>query len=131
MNLLLDTHIWLWSLLEPNRLSRKVSRLLDDRANDVWLSPISVWETLLLIEKGRLDIDRDAQIWIKQALSGSGLREAPLTSEIAIVSATLSLPQRDPADRFIAATAKVLGLTLVTADRQLAVSKEFAVLVNR
>ncbi len=131
MNLLLDTHIWIWSLLEPNRLSRKVRRLLDDPANDVWLSPISVWETLLLIEKGRLDIDRDAQIWINQALAGSGLREAPLTSEIAIASATLGLPQRDPADRFIAATAKVLGLTLVTADGHLAASKEFAVLVNR
>ena len=131
MNLLLDTHIWLWSLLEPNRLSSKVSRLLDDNASVIWLSPISTWEAVLLIQKGRITVDKDAEAWVADALSVAKFREAPLTNEIVLATVSLQLPHRDPADRFLGATAKVLGLTLITADRHLAKSRDFAVLVNR
>ena len=55
MRLLLDTHIWLWSRLEPDRLSRRVSRELQNPANGLWLSPFSLLETLILSEKGRLN----------------------------------------------------------------------------
>ena len=58
MNFLLDTHIWLWSLLEPERLSRGVASALAARGARRWLSPLSVWEALLLIERGRLTVDR-------------------------------------------------------------------------
>ena len=54
LRLLLDTHIWLWSALEPGRLSERVSRALDDPKNELWLSPISVWETLVLARKARV-----------------------------------------------------------------------------
>jgi len=56
MKLLLDTHIWLWSLGEPHRLSRRVAKELDDRQNELWLSPISVWESFLLFRKKRIQI---------------------------------------------------------------------------
>lgn len=53
MKLLLDTHIWIWSLAEPKRLSRRVHTDLIDTNNELWLSPVSTWEALLLYAKGR------------------------------------------------------------------------------
>ena len=59
MRLLLDTHIWLWSLLEPQQLVAKVRRALESAENEIWLSPISTWELALLVERGRLRLDAD------------------------------------------------------------------------
>jgi PIN domain nuclease of toxin-antitoxin system len=128
MKLLLDTHIWLWSLLEPKRLSRRVAKALNDPRNELWLSPISTWEVLVLSQKGRLVLNEDAESWIAKAMALAPLHEAPLTHEVALATRALQLPHRDPADRFLAATAKVYGLTLVTADENLARSKDCATL---
>jgi PIN domain nuclease of toxin-antitoxin system len=59
------------------------------------------------------------------------MREAPLTHEIALASEELSLPHGDPVDRFLAATAQVLGLTLVTADSRLLGLGNISTLANR
>ncbi len=117
MKMLLDTHIWLWSLRAPARLGRRVRRELKDPNNEVWLSPVSAWEALLLNAKGRIRLHGDLALWLARATAH--LREAPLTHEIVIAAHQLSLPHPDPADRFLAATAQVLGLTLVTADQRL------------
>ncbi len=130
MKLLLDTHIWIWSVAEPERLSSGVRTELESPDNEIWLSPISVWEFLILVEKGRLTPGIPARQWIAEAMSRLPAREAPLTHDIAQESRVLDLPHEDPADRFLAATAKALELTLVTADRRLARSREFAVLSN-
>jgi PIN domain nuclease of toxin-antitoxin system len=130
LKLLLDTHIWVWSLLEPKRLSHRVARALADNRNELWVSPISTWEVLVLCDKGRLRLNEDAGSWLRKAMTVAPLREATLTHEIALATRSLYLPHRDPADRFLAATASVLGLTLVTADTNLAGSKEFSVLLN-
>ena len=53
MKLLLDTHIWIWYLLGNPRLSEILQKAIADRKNELWLSPISIWETLLLTEKGK------------------------------------------------------------------------------
>ena len=119
MNLILDTHIWLWIFLEPERLSRRVRRELAEPANTLALSPVSVWETLVLAEKGHLLLRPDPWSWIRTALTIRPMREIPLTFEVAFGSRTVHLDHADPADRFIAATAMVHGLTLVTADRSL------------
>ena len=116
MRLLLDTHIWLWSLSEPRRIGRRVLVQLKDEANELWLSPISTYEALTLYHKGRFEIDGDLSEWLARATAGT--REAPLTHEIALVARQLSMHQ-DPADRILAATAEVLNLTLVTADERL------------
>jgi PIN domain nuclease of toxin-antitoxin system len=79
MRLLLDTHIWLWSRLEPERLSRRVARELLNPENELWLSPVSAWEVLLLSEKGRIVLDGGAGAWIEKAMSTVPLREAPFT----------------------------------------------------
>lgn len=130
MNFLLDTHIWIWSLLDPDRLTGKVRKVLASGANELWLSPISIWETLILIDKGRVILTEPADQWIQEALDLAPIREAPLTHDIARLSRLIGMKHQDPADRFIAATAKYLNLTLITADDRLLHSSEFATLPN-
>ncbi len=117
MKLLLDTHIWLWIHLEPERLGERLNRVLREPSNDVYLSSVSVWEARLLLEKGRLKVPGDAGAWLKRAWSS--LQQVALTHEIALASFALDTSHSDPADRFLAATALVMDLTLVTADAKL------------
>ena len=131
MKLLLDTHIWLWSVLEPARISRRVAKVLGNPANELWLSPISTWEILDLCRKGRIVLKPDAAAWIAAAHSQVPFKEAPLTHEVALETERIVLPHRDPADRFLAATAKIYGLTLVTADENLLGGSGYLVLANR
>ena len=84
----------------------------------------------MLVERGRLAITMPATDWVDAMVRALPRREAPLTHDIAIASRQLTLQHEDPADRFIAATARVLGLTLVTADARLLSSTEFEVLAN-
>lgn len=128
MRLLLDTHIWLWSLSDPRRLGRRVLGQLKDQDNELWLSPISTYEALTLYHKGRFEIDGKLEEWLARATAGT--REAPLTHEIALVARQLPLHQ-DPADRILAATAEVLDLTLVTADERLLGLGTIRTLANR
>jgi PIN domain nuclease of toxin-antitoxin system len=129
VKLLLDTHIWLWSVAEPKRLSRRVEQELRDENNELWLSPVSTWEALLLHAKGRIRLHGDVRDWMEKA--AVHLREAPLTHEIVLTAQEWPLQHQDPADRFLAATAAVLGLTLVTADRRLLGLGTIATLANR
>jgi PIN domain nuclease of toxin-antitoxin system len=129
LKLLLDTHIWLWSLGDPTRLGRRVRKELQERSNQTSLSPVSTWEALLLNAKGRIRLHKDIPGWVVRATSH--LLEAPLTHEIVLAAQQLPLPHPDPADRFLAATAQVLGLTLVTADERLLGLGEIATLANR
>lgn len=128
MNLLLDTHIWVWSKLDPNRLGKRVSKELSTVSNDLWLSPVSVWEALTLMQKGRVRVESPFT-WVERA--AEQMREAPLTHEIVRLGLAMALPHADPADRFLAATAKVLKLTLVTADQKLLGLGEISTLANR
>jgi PIN domain nuclease of toxin-antitoxin system len=128
VKLLLDTHIWLWVLQDPGQLGRRVLRELRDENNELWLSPISTWEALTLHAKGRISLRGDLKDWLEKATAGT--REAPFTHEIALAARKLVLHQ-DPADRILAATAQVLGLTLVTADDRLLGLGEIQTLSNR
>ena len=76
MKLLLDTHIWIWSKLDPKRLGRRASDELSKPSNELWLSPVSVWEALALMQKGRIRVE-DPFAWVERA--AEQLREAPLT----------------------------------------------------
>ena len=131
MGLLLDTHIWLWSLLDPDRLGDSARRSLRSQEGELRLSPISMWEALLLAERGRVALDPDPHGWLRKAMSIAPIAEAPLTIDVALASRTVDLEHQDPADRFIVATAKVYGLALVTADARLLRCREVEVLPNR
>lgn len=119
MKLLLDTHIWLWYRLGNPRLSTTLQTAIANEENELWLSPISIWETLILAEKGRLTLEPTSEKWIQKSLEELDTKEAILTNEIAILSRQLDLIHQDPADRFIAATAVHYGLTLATVDANL------------
>ena len=128
MKLLLDTHVILWSAAEPEKLPSKIAEELEKESNELWFSPISVWEILLLAEKGRVVIKADHEKSIRKMFNNLPFREAVINQEVAIQSRKINLPHQDPADRFLAATAIVYDLTLVTADRRLIDTKGFPVL---
>lgn len=130
MKLLLDTHIWLWSLLEPVRLTRPIAAAMQDLDNELWLSSISIWETLAHSRRGRLKIPGQAEAWIERALRTSGCQEASVTWEVSRQTSQIKLSRRDPADLLIASTARVFDLTLVTADEVLIHGKGYKVLGN-
>lgn len=131
MNLLLDTHVWIWTQLAPERIGTRAVRALAAVTNVLWLSPVSVWEAVLLADSGRLALRPDPVAWVRETHRAWPLHEAPLDHEMALVSRRLDLPHDDPADRFLVATAKVLGLTLVTADERILGSREIECLSAR
>jgi len=116
---LLDTHIWFWHLSGTPRVPDGLRAALDGSEAELWLSPISVWELGMLAERGRVRLKTNVRAWVEEAHRRFPLRDAALTREVAVVSHELSLPHRDPADRFLAATAIVHGLTLMTVDERL------------
>jgi PIN domain nuclease of toxin-antitoxin system len=132
VKLLLDTHIWIWSAVEPDRLKTHVARALDAEENELWLSPISIWELSILVKKQRIELDEELESWVGRALSNAKFREAPVTNDVVFEVSRLRFSHRDPADHFIAASAKVFELTLVTADPRLIKLKQqgLAVLAN-
>lgn len=119
---LLDTHAWVWLLNGSERLGPKarkaIQRSLADEA--VLVSAISPWEVAMLVAKGRLILDRDVGEWVQTALSLPGFRLEPISAEVTVASTRLpGVIHSDPADRMIAATARHLGSTLITADQLL------------
>lgn len=130
LKFLLDTHIWIWGLMNPEKFSGKVISEIENSNNEIWLSSISVWEALILIEKRRLVLNIPAEEWIRRAVTQLPIYEAPLTIEVALKSRAMQLPHQEPADRFIAATALVHGFTLITSDERIARSNDISILFN-
>jgi PIN domain nuclease of toxin-antitoxin system len=80
---------------------------------------------------GRVVLSEEPAKWVGKAMAAAPVREAPLTHEIALETDKVRLPHRDPADHFLGATARVLHLTLVTADERLIEAQQCDVLANR
>ncbi len=131
MKLLLDTHIWIWSFLEPHKVSSEVARALTSPANDRFLASVSIWEAILLLENKRISFGRDFREWVRASAEELRLIEVPITWEVAHELRFTLLGYRDPADRFLVATAKVYDLTLVTGDERLMRVPGIRVLANR
>jgi PIN domain nuclease of toxin-antitoxin system len=129
LKLLLDTHIWLWSLRQTDRARCESTWGAAGLAKRALASPISRWEALILHQKGRVYLANDLDRWLAEATGP--FRQAPLTHEMVAAARRLPLPQRDLADRFLAATATVLDLALGTADASLLGLGEIATLANR
>ena len=131
MKLLLDTHIWIWSQLEPHKITSEVVREMTNPQNDQFLSAVSIWEAVVLLEKRRLRLDPDFGVWFQRSKESMNLVELAITWEVAHELRFTILGHRDPADRFLVATAKVYDLTLVTADERLMRVPGVRVLANR
>lgn len=128
---LLDTHIILWSLLDPGRLSKRVAKVLANPANELWVSPISTWEIVTLTRRRQLDLAPDPATWLRTAYAKVSFRQATMTHDVALAIADIGLAHKDPADWLLAASAAVYGLTLITADENLTRGKGFSCLPNR
>ncbi len=122
MNYLLDTHVWIWWNMCPEKLSGPVGALLSasNRYESLLLSAISPWEFAKLIEKRRVGISCHPEEWMRRALEMPKLRLVPLSPAVAYQSTTLPQPfHDDPADQIIVATARVENATLLTADSRI------------
>ncbi len=128
MKLLLDTHIILWSVTEPGKLLPEVAEELESESNELWYSPISVWEIHVLAEKGHISMGSDIEKSIRDIFQKIPFTEAPINLEVTIESRRVNLPHQDPADRFLVATAAVYDLTLVTADARIIAAEGIPVL---
>lgn len=119
--ILLDTHTWIWWLSSPERLPELARGRLSQavREDAVGLSAISVWELAMLVDRGRLSMDRSVDAFVAQTEALPFLHVIDVDARIAVASVRIELPHRDPADRIIAATARLLDATLITADRKL------------
>jgi len=121
--LLLDTHCWLWAQLGlTSQLSRGALSAIRraESGGRLRVSVISVWELGMLEQKGRISLPMDVRTWVREAFTKPGLSLEPLTPEIAIEISHLPGDMHgDPADRILAATARILGATLLTKDQRL------------
>ena len=125
MNILLDTHIVIWSALEPEHLSEQFKAALEDENTRLHVSAITAWEILILNEKSQIDLHvKDPAKWISKIYKETPITVLPINHEIAIQSRSIDIPQKDPADRFIAATAKVFDMPLMTVDKHFQKSSE-------
>jgi PIN domain nuclease of toxin-antitoxin system len=115
--IVLDTHALLWMDRDDPALGAASRRLIEDawRAGQVAVSAISYWETAMLVQRGRIVLPLPATEWRSELLQ-AGLREIVLDGRIGILASHLENLHRDPADRFIIATALQNQATLVTAD---------------
>lgn len=130
MRILLDTHVFLWAVTADKKLGRKTKRLLEKTDTEIWLSPITLWECLMLERAGRIRLEPTPLRWIQDTLAEHPFREAPLNHEVALETRSISLDHEDPADRFLAATAAVYDLTLLTGDERLLEGHGFSVVPN-
>lgn len=119
MKLLVDTHLLLWAVALPERLSAAALGLLADPDNQLLFSAASLWEITIKHGLGRGDFVIDPRL-LYRGLLDNGWQELPVRSAHAIAVAGLPALHRDPFDRLLLAQAMVEGITLLTADAQLA-----------
>lgn len=115
--LLLDTHVWLWWQADDSRLGSQTRALLQ-RASEVRFSAVSAWEIAIKVAIGKLRLPSDADI--SDELAHSGFLGLPVEIAHAEDVRRLPLLHSDPFDRLLVAQSRLEGLTLVSADRQLA-----------
>ena len=120
--IVLDTHVWLWWISNPECLSEKagaaVARAMAD--NMIYLSSISAWEIAMLVKRGRLELTMDVADWIAKSEGLPFIHFIPVNNNIVIKSVHLpGLFHDDPADRIITATAMSMGAVLVTKDEKM------------
>ena len=119
MRLLLDTHLLVWAMGSPERLSAALAAMLQDPANMPVFSVASLWELVIKQGLGKPDFRVEPAL-LRRALLDGGWQELPVQAHHALAVAALPLLHRDPFDRLLLAQASSDGLLLITADQQLA-----------
>jgi PIN domain nuclease of toxin-antitoxin system len=119
VKLLLDTQLLLWAAGQPERLSRAARKLLNEPRNELLFSAASLWEVAIKTTLGREDLHVEPRL-LRRGLLDNGYVELPITSQHAVSIDGLPPLHKDPFDRLLLAQALTEGITLVTADAQLA-----------
>lgn len=120
MPLLLDTHVWLWSQLDPEQLGPETYEMLTDMTESLFVATISTLELARLVEGARVELPGTVSHWVASTLELLTAATLELTHDVAREAYTLPGDfHRDPVDRVLAATARQHGLTILTADRRI------------
>ncbi len=119
MRFLLDTHVWLWTLVSPDRIRPQVRSQLRDPSNTLFLSAASSWEIAIKYRIGKLPLPEPPARFIPARLARDGIAALAVEHHHAAALADLPLHHRDPFDRLLLVQARLEQLTLVTADRPL------------
>jgi PIN domain nuclease of toxin-antitoxin system len=119
MKLLMDTHCWLWSLAEPERLSPLVRQAFSSRHNDVYVSAATGWEIAIKHALGKLELPAPPDEYVTSRLAMQAVKPLPIEMSHALRAGVLPPHHKDPFDRLLVAQAQIDGLLLVTADEQL------------
>jgi len=120
--ILLDTHIWIWFLSNPEKLSSQARKAVEDNMEkgSLLISSISVWEIAVLNAKNRLHFSIPLKDWVSQSEKLPFLQFIPVNNTIALNSVLLPASiHNDPADRIVIATALSEGVPLVTKDEKI------------
>jgi PIN domain nuclease of toxin-antitoxin system len=120
MNLLLDTHAWLWFVLGDSRLSAGARVHVLDAANVKFVSPASYWEVSIKINLGKYALNAPYPQFMRRAITGSGFRFLHISPRHTEKVSTLPFYHRDPFDRLLIAQALVERMTIVTNDAEFA-----------
>ncbi len=120
MSYLLDTHLWLWMVGDPERLDDASLAVVSDASSSLFLSAASTWEISIKVGLGKLTLPRSPADYVPHALERSRVRPLAVTLAHSLQVAELPRHHRDPFDRLLVAQAQVEELTLITADRALA-----------
>jgi PIN domain nuclease of toxin-antitoxin system len=116
MNLLIDTHCWLWSLEAPDKLSAQARQLLADPQNEVFLSAASVWEIVIKSMIGKLTLPSPPGVFIPDRVAALNNQLLSITAAHVFALEQLPAHHRDPFDRLLIAQAISESMQLVTAD---------------
>lgn len=119
MRFLLDSHVWLWMLVEPERLGEPARAALADSGNEGFVSVASIWEIGIKHVLGKLTLPAPVDTLVTASRERFDLQLLPIGAEHALLAPTLPPHHKDPFDRMLVAQALVEGLTLVTADTAL------------
>ena len=120
MRLLLDTHVWLWMVVAPERLSAAARRLVLSEENELALSAASAWEIVIKHALGKLKLPGEPAELVLEWMRRTGVTPLPVLHRHALQVASLPRLHRDPFDRLLVAQAQIEELTVLTVDRQFA-----------
>ncbi|MEX2534964.1 MAG: type II toxin-antitoxin system VapC family toxin [Trueperaceae bacterium] len=119
MKLLLDTHIWLWMLVSPERLG-SLGPVIEDTRNELVLSAASSWEIAIKFSLGRLSLPEAPATYVPDRIQSTGVSPIAVEHKHALKVSELPMHHRDPFDRLLIAQASTLGIALASADEQFA-----------